>query len=69
MIVLWHAFRLFSAKLVIKVAEVTFLVCLPCTRGLLALAKRLVPEKYRGLMSGTDLPRRSAGQGTAEAVG
>ena len=44
MTVLRDAFRLFAAKLAIKLGEVTFGFCLPCARGLLALAKALAPE-------------------------
>jgi hypothetical protein len=47
MTVLRDAFRLFAAKLAIKLGEVTFGFCLPCARGLLALAKALAPEVYR----------------------
>jgi hypothetical protein len=47
MTVLWDAFRLFAANLVLKVAAVALIVCLPCTRGLLVLAKGVAPEVYR----------------------
>jgi hypothetical protein len=39
--------RLFAAALLLKVAAVALIVCLPCTRGLLVLAKGVAPEVYR----------------------